>query len=60
MEYNEKFILNAVELSDKYYLKTLDLIQLTAGILSRQNVFITSDENLGKVARKEIEKVIVL
>lgn len=42
----------AVELIGQYVLKTLDAVQLASGILSKSQVFVTSDEKLFFTAKK--------
>ena len=44
----------AVELIGQYVLKTLDAVQLASGILSKSQVFVTSDEKLFFTAKKII------
>ena len=48
----------AIHLVTQYPLSTLDSIQLASGILSKAEMFITSDRGLFNEARKEIEKTI--
>jgi predicted nucleic acid-binding protein len=47
----------AFRLSEKYPLKSLDLIQLSSAVLAGQAVFITSDEQLRKIARQEVKEI---
>ena len=53
--WNEPLEQKAVELIKKYYFKALDSIQLAAGILSKADLFLTSDQNLYKTASQEFK-----
>ena len=55
--WSESLEQKAVEMIKKYYFKSLDSIQLSAGILSRADLFLTSDQNLYKVAAQELKNV---
>ena len=46
----------ATELVYQYPLSTLDAIQLASGVLSKANLFVTSDQGLFKEAKKEIQE----
>ena len=52
--WNENLEHKAVELINQYVLKTLDAVQLASGILSKSQVFVTSDEKLFLIAKKII------
>jgi len=43
----------ALDVVDHYAIKSLDAIQLAAGVLARPDIFITSDKQLARFARKE-------
>jgi len=43
----------AVEIIKKYGAKTLDSVQLASGILADADIFLTSDQDLFAIARKE-------
>lgn len=45
----------AVEMIRKYYLKTLDGVQLGCGILAKPDFFLTSDQNLYEIATNEVK-----
>lgn len=47
----------AVEIVEERHLKTLDSIQLAAGILSHADLFVTSDNKLLKAAKKVLKNV---
>ncbi len=51
---------HCLNLSSKYGLKPLDLIQLSSGLISNPDIFVTSDQRLYKLARKELKKVILI
>ncbi|MBI4358808.1 MAG: type II toxin-antitoxin system VapC family toxin [Candidatus Omnitrophica bacterium] len=53
--WNDSLEEKAIEMIRKYPLKTLDGIQLAAGILARAEVFLTSDQDLYKAALKELK-----
>ena len=55
--WNENLETAAVEIGSKYYLKTLDSIQLAASALSKADLFITSDVKLYREAEKILKKV---
>ncbi len=50
----------AVEMINKYHLRTLDSIQLASAILSDSELFIASDEDLYKAASKQLSKAIFI
>ena len=54
--WNERLEIKAVEMVHKYSLKTLDGIQLAAGVLAKADIFITSDRNLYDFAAKELNR----
>ena len=55
--WNEALEQKAVEVIQKYYFKALDSIQLAAGILSKADLFLTSDQSLYKTAAQELKTV---
>ena len=54
--WNEVLEKKAVELVQQFFLSTLDGIQLASGILSRADIFVTSDRRLFEEASKVIRK----
>lgn len=48
----------ATRLVSRYPLSTLDAIQLASGMLSKADVFVTSDQRLFEEARKEVRKAV--
>jgi len=54
--WNENLEEKAVEVVQKLSLKTLDAIQLASGILSKADIFVTSDRKLFEEAHKVIQK----
>lgn len=56
VEWNESLEDKTIELTRKLSLKTLDSIQLASGILSKADVFVTSDKKLFEEANKVIRK----
>lgn len=42
--------------SEKHLMKALDLIQLSAAIVAKPSLFVTSDKRLFKISEKELEK----
>lgn len=55
--WNDNLEAKAVELGNKFFLKTLDSIQLASGYLSRADLFITSDRKLFHEAGKIFKHV---
>lgn len=55
--WNESLETTAVELTHQYALFTLDSIQLASGVLSKADLFVTSDRKLFQEASKLIRKV---
>ena len=53
--WNDALEQKAIEVIEKHSVKTLDSLQLSAGILSRADLFLTSDQDLYKIAGREIE-----
>lgn len=53
--WNEPLEQKAVEMIRKYYFKALDSIQLASGILSKADLFLTSDQSLYKAADQELK-----
>ena len=50
----------ALELIEKHQLKTLDSIQLASAFLSKADTFITSDQKLFQIAKKELKDVMLI
>lgn len=48
----------ATRLVSRYPLSTLDAIQLASGMLSKADVFVTSDQRLFEEARKEVRNAV--
>lgn len=48
----------ATRLVCRYPLSTLDAIQLASGVLSKAEIFVTSDRGLFEEARKEVRKAV--
>ncbi len=53
--WNEVLEQKAVEMIKKYYFKALDSVQIASGILSRADLFLTSDQSLYKTASQELK-----
>lgn len=51
--WNESLERKAIEMIKKYRLKTLDSVQLASGMLADAELFLTSDQDLYKIAFKE-------
>lgn len=51
--WNESLERKAIEMIKKYCLKTLDSVQLASGMLADAELFLTSDQDLYKIAFKE-------
>ena len=58
--WNEALEKTAIDFVYQYSLTTLDAIQLAAGVLSKSDLFVTSDRGLFEPARKEIRKAVYL
>ncbi len=56
VEWNENLEHKAVEMVSKASLKSLDAIQLASGLLSKADVFVTSDKKLFKAANTVIRE----
>ena len=56
--WNEMLETTATRLVSRYPLSTLDAIQLASGVLSKAELFVTSDRGLFEEARKEIRKAV--
>jgi len=54
--WNEALEETAAEVVHQHFLATLDAIQLAAGLLSRADIFATSDQRLFEAARKAMQK----
>ena len=55
--WNESLEAKAVEIIHRYPLKTMDAIQLAAGMLSDSDLFVTADHRLYQAAKKIIRRV---
>lgn len=55
--WNEELETKAIEMIRAHWLKTMDAIQLAAGILSDSDLFVTSDHRLYQAAKKIIRHV---
>ena len=55
--WNENLEAKAVEIVRRHPLKTMDAVQLAAGILSDSDIFVTSDHRLYQAAKKIIRHV---
>ncbi len=58
--WNEALEQRATDLLSRHSLSTLDAIQLASGILSKGDVFVTSDRRLFEQARKEIRRALCI
>lgn len=58
--WNESLEKTATDLIHRHSLATLDAIQLSSGMLSKADLFVTSDRGLFEQARKEMRKVICI
>ncbi len=56
LEWNESLDEKAVEIVRKFGLKSLDAIQLSSGLLSKADIFVTSDKKLFEAANKIVRK----
>ena len=56
--WNEGLETTATRLVSHYPLSTLDAIQLASGVLSKAELFVTSDRGLFEEARKEVRKAV--
>jgi predicted nucleic acid-binding protein len=56
--WNETLETIATHLVSDHPLSTLDAIQLASGVLSKADIFVTSDRGLFEEARKEVRKVV--
>ena len=60
IHWNDNLEQKALELIQKYQIRTLDSLQLASGCLADADVFITSDQNLYHAAKKELHNVQLL
>ena len=60
VKWNDNFEKKSIEIIRKYQIKVLDSMQLTAGILSNSDLFLTSDKKLFEMAKREHNKVIFI
>lgn len=58
--WNENLEKTATDLIHRHSLATLDAIQLSSGILSKADLFVTSDRGLFERARKEMRKAVCI
>lgn len=58
--WNQNLEKAATDLIQKHSLATLDAIQLSAGLLSKAELFVTSDRGLFEQARKEMPKAVCI
>ena len=58
--FNEVLEKQAVDLIERYPLKTLDSLQLASGMLAGGDLFVTSDKQLARYAGKVVKKVILI
>ena len=56
--WNDMLETTATRLVSRYPLSTLDAIQLASGVLSKAELFVTSDRGLFEEARKEVRKAV--
>ena len=56
--WNETLETTATRLVSHYPLSTLDAIQLASGVVSKAELFVTSDRGLFEEARKEVRKAV--
>ncbi len=54
--WNDNLEEKVIEIAQKFSLKTLDAIQLASGILSKVDIFVTSDKKLFEESKKVISK----
>ena len=59
VNWNSNLENKSIELIRKHQLKVFDGLQLASGVLSKSNLFITSDEKLFIKAKKEIKCVFI-
>ena len=57
VEFNDTLIIECIRVIRKYQMKVLDGIQLSSAIITKPDIFITSDKNLYKSAVKELQRV---
>ena len=58
--WNDALEETAADLADRHALLALDAIQLASGVLSKAEIFVTSDRRLFEQARKEVHKAVYL
>lgn len=58
--WNEALEKTAADLVDEHPLSTLDAIQLASGLLSKADLFVTSDQGLFEEARKSVRKAVYI
>ncbi len=56
--WNEALEMTTTRLIARYPLSTLDAIQLASGVLSKSDLFVTSDRRLFEEARKEVRRAV--
>lgn len=57
VEFNDKLTFECIRVIRKYQMKVLDSIQLSAAIIAKPEIFIVSDKQLYKIAKKELPQV---
>lgn len=60
VRWSDDLVQRACRLIHAYNLKTLDAIQLSSAVLSKSDIFVTSDKVLSHFAEKELEKVCII
>ena len=54
VNWNDNLVAEACRIIQRHGIRTLDSIQLSSGILSRADLFLTSDKTLYQAARREL------
>lgn len=54
IQWNNDLVRESIRLISKYRLRVLDAIQLSAALLAKASLFITSDKRLFAAAKKEL------
>ena len=58
--WNEDLVMDSIAMARKHALRTLDAIQLASARMAGSLQFITSDQELARVAKKEIKEVLLV